>query len=391
MKTPFMALKLDIAKAFDKVEWNFLTALLRHFGFAEQWCQWVMRCVSSVTYSVLVNGSPTKKIHPQRGLRKGDPISPYLYLLCTEGLSSLLNYAMDTKSIQGFKASRGGPPISHMFFADDSLIFCQAAEHQCQHLLQILQSYAAGSGQHVNFQKSAIVFGKTVPPEVQQSIINLTGIKKVGGFGRYLGLPEAVGRNKYNAFSYIIQRVKNKLESWYSKFLSQAGKEVLIKSVATALPTYSMSCFLLPKKLVNQLSALIRRYWWSSSKDKSKIPWVSWNQMTKLKQHGGMGFRDLFKFNIALLAKQSWRILKEPHSLLSRVIKAKYYSKSNLMNAKIGHRPSHAWRSIYQGTQLIKQGLRWRIGDGATVEIWSDQWLDTPPRPARPASNASGG
>ncbi|KAG7563755.1 Endonuclease/exonuclease/phosphatase superfamily [Arabidopsis suecica] len=358
---------------------------------SEQWCQWIMKCVSSVTYSVLVNGSPTKKIYPQRGLRQGDPISPYLYLLCTEGLSSLLQAAMHTKSIKGFKASRGGPSISHMFFADDSLLFCQAAEEQCRHLLQILQDYAEASGQYVNFQKSAILFGKTVSPEIQQNIIRLTGISKIGGFGRYLGLPEAIGRNKYNAFSYIVQRVKNKLESWYSKFLTQAGKEVLIKSVATALPTYSMSCFLLPKKLVNQLSAQIRRYWWSSSKEKGKIPWIAWNQMTKLKQHGGMGFRDLHKFNIALLAKQSWRILKEPDSLLSRVIKAKYYSRATLMEANLGHRPSHAWRSIFQGTQLLKQGLQWRVGDGRTINVWSDQWLDNPPRPARPAGNASQG
>lgn len=310
MKTPYMALKLDIAKAFDKVEWHFVEALSKRFGFAEKWCHWVMTCISTVSYSVLVNGSPTSKIYPQHGLRQGDPLSPYLYLFCTEGLSSLLHHVMLTKSIQGFKASRGGPPISHMLFADDSLLFCQASESQCQKILHILQDYASASGQHVNFQKSAILFGKIVPPEVMQNIINLTGISKIGGFGRYLGLPEAIGRNKYDIFSYISRRVQNKLESWYSKFLSAAGKEVLIKSVATALPTYSMSCFTLPKKLLTQISGLIRRFWWSSSKEKHKLPWVAWSNMTKLKQHGGLGFRDLFKFNIALLAKQSLENLK---------------------------------------------------------------------------------
>ncbi|KAG7557763.1 Zinc knuckle CX2CX4HX4C [Arabidopsis suecica] len=387
-KIPYMALKLDIAKAFDKVEWHYVEAILKKLGFAEKWCQWVMTCISTVSYSVLINGSPTSKIHPQRGLRQGDPLSPYLYLLCTEGLSSLLHNAMLTKSIQGFKASRGGPPISHMLFADDSLLFCQASTAQCQQLLSILQEYAVASGQHVNFQKSAILFGKTVPSEIQQAITKLTGISKTGGFGRYLGLPEAVGRNKYNVFSYISQRVQSKIESWYSKFLSPAGKEVLIKSVATALPTYCMSCFLLPKKLLNQISGYIRRFWWSSLKEKHKLPWVAWNNMTKLKQHGGMGFRDLSKFNIALLAKQSWRILKEPKSLLSRVLKAKYFAKTSLMEAKLGHRPSHAWRSIHQGTQLLSQGLKWRIGDGRTVNIWSDPWLDNPPRPARCIADA---
>lgn len=142
IKTPFMALQLDIAKAFDKVEWNYLEAILKRLGFAKKWCQWVMKCVTTVTYSVLINGSPTKKIIPQRGLRQGDPLSPYLYLLCTEGLSSLLTYAMERNLIHGFKASRNGPQISHMLFADDSLLFCQANERECQQVLDLLQTYA---------------------------------------------------------------------------------------------------------------------------------------------------------------------------------------------------------------------------------------------------------
>lgn len=99
---------------------------MKKLGFADEWCKWVMECVSTVSYSVLINGSPTKRIFPQRGIRQGDPMSPYLYLICTEVLSSLLTNAMQKRKIHGFKASRGGPSISHMFFADDSLLFCRA-------------------------------------------------------------------------------------------------------------------------------------------------------------------------------------------------------------------------------------------------------------------------
>lgn len=319
IKSPFMALKLDIAKAFDKVEWTYIEAMLRCLGFSDQWCSWVMKCITSVSYSVLINGSPTRKIIPSRGLRQGDPLSPYLYLLCTEGLSSLLTNAMQSNQLHGFRASRAGPPISHMFFADDSLLFCQANEGECDKLLSLLQVYAKASGQHVNFQKSALLFGKTVPLEIQQNIICMTGISKTGGFGKYLGLPEAVGRNKCDTFAFISQRVQQKFQSWYSNFLSQAGKEVLIKSIATALPTYTMSCFMLPKRLISQITGHIRRFWWSTLKDKHKIPWIAWDKMTALKQYGGMGFRDLAHFNVALLAKQSWRMLKEPQLLLTRV------------------------------------------------------------------------
>lgn len=213
IKTPYMALKLDIAKAFDKVEWSYLDAILKRFGFADKWCSWVMKCVTTVSYSVLINGSPTEKIFPQRGLCQGDPLSPYLYLLCTEGLSALLNEAVKENLIHGFKASNNGPSISHMLFADDSLLFCQAKEEECQQVLKLLDTYAQASGQHVNFQKSALLFGKTVPAEVQTAITTLTGISRVGGFGKYMGLPEVIGRNKYDLFAYLSQRVQNKLDN----------------------------------------------------------------------------------------------------------------------------------------------------------------------------------
>lgn len=181
--------------------------------------------------------------------------------------------------------------------------------------------------------------------------------------------------------------MQHKLDNWYSNLLSPAGKEVLIKSVATALPTYTMSCFLLPKGLLSKVTGQIRKFWWSTSKEKHKIPWIAWSKLTKLKQYGGLGFKDLSQFNIALLAKQSWRMLQEPTSLLHRVLKAKYFPKSSLLEASLKSRPSHAWRIIIQGMQLLKQGFKWRVGDGNTIKACTDPWLDNPPRPARALSS----
>lgn len=126
LKQPFMALKLDISKAFDKVKWNYINEVMKRLGFNEKWCRWVMKCISSVSYSILLNGNPVGKIIPNRGIRQGDPISPYLYLLCTEGLSSIIQNSIQIGKIHGFKASRTGPAISHLLFADDSLLFCKA-------------------------------------------------------------------------------------------------------------------------------------------------------------------------------------------------------------------------------------------------------------------------
>lgn len=215
----------------------------------------------------------------------------------------------------------------------------------------------------------AITFGKGISENLKSKLIQLLGISKVGGFGRYLGLPEAVGRNKYDTFSFIQQRVMQKLESWYTKFLSPAGKEILIKVVATSLPTYCMSCFLLPNKLIDRITSAIRNFWWSAAQDRRRIPWVAWSKITKTKREGGLGIRDIKDFNIALLAKQSWRILQNPHSLLARIYKAKYFSKTALLEAKKGHRPSHAWKSIIQGNSLISRGIKWIVGDGKTIRV----------------------
>lgn len=202
-----------------------------------------MACVIIVSYSILINGSPVGKIIPTREIRQDDPISPYLYLICTEGLSVMLQNQARQKQINGFKASRNAPLISHMFFADDSLIFCQTNEGECRSLLETLNSYGKVSGKKVNFQKSTIIFVKGLSAARRGAITDKTGIQRIGGFGRYLGLPEMIGRSKNATFSFIKQRVMQKLESWYSKLLPPAGKKVLVKAVATALPTYWMSYF----------------------------------------------------------------------------------------------------------------------------------------------------
>lgn len=122
-----------------------------------------MKCISTVSYLVLINGEPSKTIKPQRGLHQGDPISPYLYIICTEGLSRLIKQNIQEKKIHGFQASRSGPPISHLLFADDSLLFCKATEEEAINISKILKTYQKAPGQEINYTKSAISFGKGTP------------------------------------------------------------------------------------------------------------------------------------------------------------------------------------------------------------------------------------
>jgi hypothetical protein len=142
-----MAVKLDMRKAYDRVEWPFLEAMMRAMGFEQKWIALIMTCVKRVSYSVLVNGAPFGKIWPSRGLRQGDLLSPYLFLIVAKGLSSLLTKAeLDTR-ISGVPILAGGHKVSHLLFADDSLLFCRDTEEEWENFSQVLNLYERTSGQ----------------------------------------------------------------------------------------------------------------------------------------------------------------------------------------------------------------------------------------------------
>ena len=159
------------------------------------------------------------------------------------------------------------------------------------------------------------------------------------------------------------------------KTLSAAGKDVLIKSVAQAIPVFSMSCFRLPRGLCESITSIIRQFWWGSKQGKRKPCWVSWDIMTKLKYLGGMGFMDMEIFNLALLARQAWRLLNEPKSLSARILKAAYFPNTDFLEAEVGNHPSQIWRAVLDGRDVLKQGIVRRIGNGHTTDIWRDNWL----------------
>ena len=154
----FMALKLDMSKAYNLVEWSFLENLMRKMGFCENWINLMMECVRTVSYSVLINGEPKGLVYPSQGIRQGDPLSPFLFLLCMEGLHGLINNAARRGDIKGFLLCRGGPELTHLLFTDDSLLFCRATLEECEKVLQILESYKQASGQKVNRNKTAFFF-----------------------------------------------------------------------------------------------------------------------------------------------------------------------------------------------------------------------------------------
>jgi ribonuclease HI len=337
----------------------------------------IMECVSSVSYSILINGVPVGNFKPSRGIRQGDPLSPYLFLLCAQVLSIHLLRAQELGLLRGVPTSPKGMRINHLFFADDSLLFCKATIHEWRVLNEVLELYEQASGQRLNKDKTSVFFSRNTTQDVKDLIISIVGVPVSQRYDTYLGLPALVGRSRIGEFENLKERVRRRITDWKTKLLSQAGKEILLKAVVQAIPTYSMSIFLLPKELCKEINKLMQKFWWGNKGEK-KIHWMSWERMGKSKSKGGMGFRDLISFNKALLAKQCWRLVQYPDSLAALIIKEKYFPRGEFLSAKLGSRPSFAWRSLLSGRELLSAGLLWRIGDGKSVSIWSDKWIPRP-------------
>jgi hypothetical protein len=195
-KNGYVGIKTDMAKAYDRVEWNFLQATLEAMGFPQELSNTIIRCVSTVQFSILINGSPSKTFRPQRGLRQGDPLSPYLFILCADVLSGLITKAQNNYLIHGVKIVLGAPEVTHLLFVDDIILFCRANKEETTNLKNIISTYQAASGQLVNMEKLEIMYSKKVPESVKEDIAQIMHMQRVQSFSKYLGMPTQLGRYK---------------------------------------------------------------------------------------------------------------------------------------------------------------------------------------------------
>lgn len=212
-----VALKLDISKAYDRIDWAYLKDVMITMGFSNRWIDWIMTCVETVDYFVIVNKDMVGPIIPGRGLRQGDPLSPYLFILCAEDLSALIRDAEARGELQGVRVCRNAPVVSHLLFADDCFLFFQAEVSQDNVMKRILNTYEEALGQAISLSKSEIYYSRNVQQQVQQDITDILGVRAVLGTGKYLGLPSMVGRSKKATFNFIKDRVWQKINSWSSK------------------------------------------------------------------------------------------------------------------------------------------------------------------------------
>ncbi|KAG5533571.1 hypothetical protein RHGRI_027682 [Rhododendron griersonianum] len=335
-----VALKLDLNKAYDRVCWDFLFQVMEKMGFDRRWINWVQQCVCTVKYSFMANGKQVCSINPGRGLRQGDPLSPYLFLLVADVFSTLLQKALLKKSIGGIRMKKRCPVMTHLLFADDSLVFLEAVPQYCSNFMELISCFSEASGLSLNVQKSSLFFTPNIKDSLKEEIKEILGMVEMDGDAKYLGLPLFWGKSKKESLGYIRDKIMKKIQGWGNKELNHAGKDVLIKSVLQPIPMYTFMCFKVPQSLCSCLNSAISNFWWGRSDTGNKIHWGAWQKLTDQKGMGGMGFKDFESFNVALLAKQFWHLTKEPNSLWARVLKGLYFPKKECIEAARGSTPS---------------------------------------------------
>ncbi|CAN1726075.1 LINE-1 retrotransposable element ORF2 protein [Linum perenne] len=370
-----MMMKLDMRKAYDLVDWECLDSMLAAYGFSGIWRAWIRECVQTVKFSVLFNGQGTPMFSPTRGIRQGDPLSPFLFILMTNALSFLIEKRVEDGSIHGIKIKGGCPILSHCLFADDTVIFGKATEEEASKIINIINEYGMISGQEVNPEKSSIFFSNNTPQTLREAISSTTGFANAPYHSKYLGVPTDWGRSRKETFSYLIERMERQGQNWKGSILSHAGKETLIKAVIQAIPNYIMSVFLLPKSLTKKMDRILRNFFWAGNMNKRSIHWCNEKILCSSKQDGGLGFKNFGDFNLSLLGKQAWRMLTNPSALWVRLLKSLYFPHTDFLNASRGRRPSWIWSSICKAKEVIRLGAFKGLGSGRDISVANDPWI----------------
>ncbi|KAE8672120.1 ADP-ribosylation factor-like protein 8B [Hibiscus syriacus] len=316
------------------------------------------------------------------GLRQGCSLSPFLFNIVGEALSGLIRKAVDIGLCDRVTVGEGRVDMSHIQFADDLLIFSDANGMGIQNLNRILKFFEVAAGLKLNKMKTKIfginVDGNTVKRWADSIYCGWAELPT-----SYLGLPLGHKKNSLPLWQPILDRVRNRLDSWKSKFLYFGGRLTLAKSVLVNLPVYYMSIFQIPKSIAEKINKCIANFVWNGKKERG-IHWLKWENICGPKSHGGLGLFDVNSRNRALLNKWIWRFSEEGGSLWRNIIvaKNKYDHNSILPKAVNGRNSSWVWRTIVNPTVANETGfmseVRCMMGNGLNIEFWTDYWTDMP-------------
>lgn len=239
----------------------------------------------------------------------------FLFVMVTEVLTRLIKREEQGGHTHGICIARHAPPVSNLLFADDLMLFCRANSYEVLQLQRCLNTFTDWSGQKINYSKSFVHFSSNMTTDRREILSNLLRIQPANAPGKYLGLPLEVLRSRRQACNEIIDKVDRQLATWKARSLSQAGRTVLLKTVAMALPSYYMSDFLLPKHVCKRIDTKMKNFWWGFDGLSQRFHPKAWDNIYKPKECGGLGLRRMEELNKAFVAKLGWEMVVNRGSL----------------------------------------------------------------------------
>ncbi|KAJ0493102.1 putative RNA-directed DNA polymerase [Helianthus annuus] len=380
-KVKMLIFKVDFEKAYDSLNWKFLFKVMEYMGFPDKWVNWIKGCLRSAKGSVLVNGSPTAEFKFKRGLRQGDPLSPFLFILAMQVLDMFMKRALSLGLFHGINLPNGGPVVSHLCYADAMLFIGEWSPHNVESLKYFLRCLYLVTGLKVNHNKCQI-FGVGVD-EVEATQMARTLNCEVGKFPfTYLGVPIGANMKRTTHWQPVVEKLQKRLSSWKARTLSFAGRVTLAKAVLGSLPSYYLSIYIAPKAVIKKLESIRRMFVWGITALGGKINWVRWDKMTKLKAKGGLGIGGIRALNLAMIAKWWWRFKKEPNQLWASVIMALHGHGSDKKLIPVKKTLPGTWKDIggvdealLRADFNLKDKLKAKVGNGQKICFWKDPWL----------------
>ncbi|KAJ0886252.1 putative RNA-directed DNA polymerase transcription factor bZIP family [Helianthus annuus] len=370
---PRVALKIDLQKAYDSVDHGFLEECMKQFGLHAKFVKWVMVCMTSVHYSVAYQGNLYGFFKGERGVRQGDPISPYLFTLVMEVLNLML-----IRRIKEFKEFKyhwkcGKLKLTHLCFADDLFIFSGADVHSIEVIKDALNEFSAVSGLVPNMNKSDIIFGN-VNEMVQKQIQEILPFN-VGKFPmKYLGIPLSSKMLYLKDCKVLIDKVKARITDWKVKFLSFAGRLQLIKSVLSSITIYWASLYILPVAISEEIERLLSGFLWSQGRGNKGMARVCWEEVCKSKCQGGLNISSLKIQNIALMSKHIWNVLSDKNTMWIKWVKEYKLCGKSIWEVSESRCDSWSWKQVLQHRSLFREKFCAIIGNGEKVRVWQDLW-----------------
>ncbi|XP_057803295.1 uncharacterized protein LOC131018600 [Salvia miltiorrhiza] len=367
-----IALKVDIKKAFDTLNWDFVEVVLDCFGFPLTFRHWIRVIFQSARISVLFNGEQHGFFGCSRGVRQGDPLSPVLFGLAEEVLSRMLSDAADRGFIARMRMSRSLLFPSRLLYADDVLLFCKATWRSCRMIESIFNIYASVSGQFCNKAKSKVFFGKGVSVQMRRRLQRVLGFSTGSLPFIYLGVSIFAGRATAARLISIHDRIIAHFPRWQGMQLSMAGRLCLVTSIIQSAAVHSMLIYRWPAKLLHDLDRACRSFIWTGCTTFRPHSSVAWNRVCAPKAQGGLNVKSFTHISQSFLLRLGW-LLITADSMGFRLFRRRY------LDACL--RPRSPWFSstIWLGTRAAIQTLvsdtHCSIGSGSTILFWTDNWL----------------